>query len=153
MSVDVVHARNCLAGDGQSSHSVGLGDGVAVRPGSNGETALEIRKICNCCGRHRTGRAPSFEVDSTRVRIESSRVASSQPAGSVQYTTGTEEAACRPCARSNLAAIACGLLSAPSPDGNVPLTMMQQQPWRAREGRRVSARPRNPGAWRRSKRD
>lgn len=88
MSVDVVHARNCLAGDGLSSHSVGLGDGVAVRPGSNGETALEITKICNCCGRHRTGRAPSFEVDSTRVRIESSRVASSQPAGSVHSRDG-----------------------------------------------------------------
>ena len=34
MSVDVVHAGNRSAGDGQSSHSVGLVAGVAVRPGS-----------------------------------------------------------------------------------------------------------------------
>ena len=42
MSVDVVHARNCLAGDGQSSHSVGLVDGGRGASRVDGETELEI---------------------------------------------------------------------------------------------------------------
>lgn len=37
-----VHARNCLAGDGQSSHSVGLVDGGRGASRVDGETDVEI---------------------------------------------------------------------------------------------------------------
>lgn len=50
MSVDVVCTRTIVwLADGQSSHSVELVDGVAVRPGSTRETDMEIRQIGGCC--------------------------------------------------------------------------------------------------------
>lgn len=42
MSVDVVHARNRLAGDGQSSHSVGPDGRGRGASRVDGETELEI---------------------------------------------------------------------------------------------------------------
>lgn len=57
MSVDAVHARNCLAGDGQSSHSVGPGGRGRGTSRVDGETDWKL-------GRSATA---------VRSRVESSR--------------------------------------------------------------------------------
>lgn len=69
MSVDVVHARNRLAGDGQSGHSVRPGRNVVqTRPGLTVKQALEIRYYGQD-GRSLGLRDESSRVESTRPML------------------------------------------------------------------------------------
>lgn len=106
--------------DGQSSHSVDLLDGVALRPGSTRETDMEIRQIGGC-----------YSVLFCTMR---------RP-GQAHGSYSTHALSYLPLVRPTCAHVPWAINAAAI------------QPFRVRECRRVSARVRNPEAWRRSKRD
>lgn len=90
MSVDV--AQLCtraivwLATDKVATPSAWV-DGVAVRPGSTVKQTWRLGRSATACGQEQNGTSTLlFRVGSSRV--ESSRVASSQPAGNVHSRDG-----------------------------------------------------------------